>query len=480
MNIAIIGSGSSAIISAKTFLENGYKVYLFDSDDYNDNLFFKKKLRLFPNLNKSPKFENKILINSIKKFKKRYNIKTKNFFLVSSLVSGGLTNFWGAGIEVPNKEYLKKYSFGSKILKEQNYIDHEIGINKKKFSFYNFFYKQKIIKRLLNDKSKSVRIKKLGLAVQQFNNSQIIKMKDYNNIDLLGNQDKSIYGGRKQLKKLIQNKNFFYFPNSFVKEIKKYKGNYKIKTDLKKNISNKFQFKKVIISAGTVGSTILVDRMLGLNSEYRLFHTPILKLMYFSFFAPFKISNKIKFGLALLNLNIWIKKKKFSGSFMQLINIKNSFFGIKNINFVFTLLKKFLFVGNLFLPSEYSETYIKIYKNRVNISSKINNDKDELIFGLNKKLKIFFNKFQLYAIPSQNLKYLDNGSDAHYTSTLYNKYLNGKKIINEKCELQKFNNIFVLDGSSIIEGLHYPNYFLMIYIRFISKKIISDDEKNKN
>ena len=480
MNIAIIGSGSSAIISAKTFLENGYKVYLFDSDDHNDKLFYKKKLRLFPNLNKSPKYQNKILVNSIKKFKKKYNIKTENFFLASSLISGGLTNFWGAGIEIPNKEYLKKYYFGLKIFKEQNYIDREIGIKKNNFSFYNFFYKQKIIKRLLNDKSKSVRIKKLHLALQHTNNNKSLKIKDYNSIDLLGDQDKSIYSGRKQLKKLIQNKNFFYFPNSFVNEIKKYNGNYIIKTHLKKNISNKFQYKKVIISAGTVGSTILVDRMLGLNSEYRLFHTPALKLMYFNFLAPFKFSNKIKFSLALLNLNIWIKKKKFSGSFMQLNNIKNSSLGIKNINFLFTLLKKFLFIGNLFLPSEYSETYIKVYKKRVNISSKINNYKDELIFDLNKKLKTFFNKFQIYAIPTQNLKYLDNGSDAHYTSTLFNKYLNGKKIINEKCELQKFNNIFVLDGSSIIEGLHYPNYFLMIYIRFITKKIISDDKKNKN
>ena len=33
MNVAIIGSGISAIIVAKTFLEYNHKVYLFDSEN---------------------------------------------------------------------------------------------------------------------------------------------------------------------------------------------------------------------------------------------------------------------------------------------------------------------------------------------------------------------------------------------------------------------------------------------------------------
>jgi hypothetical protein len=95
-----------------------------------------------------------------------------------------------------------------------------------------------------------------------------------------------------------------------------------------------------------------------------LFHTPILKLMYFSFSLIFKIKNKIKFDLPLLNLNIHIKKDKFSGSFMQLYNISNNFFGISKLNILFSLFKKFIFVGNIFLPSNYSSTFIKVNKNK--------------------------------------------------------------------------------------------------------------------
>ena len=107
-------------------------------------------------------------------------------------------------------------------------------------------------------------------------------------------------------------------------------------------------------------------------------------------------------------------------------------------------------------------------------------NKKKIIFELRNKLNSFFNKFNLFEFSPQNLKFLDNGSDAHYTSSLINKYINGKRIINENCELNNFKNIHVIDGSSIKEGLHYPNYFLMMYSRFISKKIIIHDKKNKN
>ena len=114
------------------------------------------------------------------------------------------------------------------------------------------------------------------------------------------------------------------------------------------------------------------------------------------------------------------------------------------------------------------------------IYSKENFKKNKIISKLKNKLNSFLKKFSLFEFPMQNLKFLDNGSDAHYTSTLANKYKNGNKILNDKCELIKFKDVHIIDGSSIKEGLHYPNYFLMMYSRFISKKIIMYDKKNKN
>ncbi len=476
MNVGIIGSGTSALIAAKTFLEYNYKVFLIDSENYKDNLDFKNKVQILPNLKHSPKFQNKPLINSIKKFKKKYKINTRNFFLVSSLLSGGLSNYWGGGLEIPSREYLKKYPFGNSILKEQSYINREIGINKKNYNFYNFFFKQKFIRNLLKKNNKSLYFTKFLLAVRQFDQKKL-NLKDYHNIDLLYGYNKRIYNAKFEIPKLIQHKNFTYISNTFVQNIKKNKNKYLIITKNKK--FKNIRFNKVIISAGTIGSTILVDRIRNLSEKYRVFHTPALKIIYYSFLLPFKISNKIRFSLALLKLNIHIQKDKFCGSFMQLNNISNSFFGVSKLNFFFTYLKKFFFVGNIFLPPTFSNTFIEIKKKKISIYSKEIFDKENIKNKLRKIINPYFKKFNLKEFFSQNLKFLDNGSDAHYTSTLINKKINGKNIINKSCELKNFKNIYVIDGSSIKEGLYYPNYFLMMYVRYIAKKIIKN-EKNKN
>ena len=66
-------------------------------------------------------------------------------------------------------------------------------------------------------------------------------------------------------------------------------------------------------------------------------------------------------------------------------------------------------------------------KNKTLIYSNINFNKKKLILTLKRKLNSFLFKFNLLEFSPQNLKFLDNGSDVHYTSTLVNKYKNGMK-----------------------------------------------------
>ena len=478
MNIAIIGSGVSAVIVAKTFLEYNYKVYLIDSGNVleKENIENIKQSNFIPDIKKSPKYNNKHLANSLKKFKKKYNIRTKNFFLVSSLVTGGLSNFWGAGLEIPNLKYLKKYTFGKSIMKEKKYIDKELKIDKQKFNFFNHFYKQPIIRKMLKKKENSVYFSKFLPAVKQYDEKKL-SFEDYSNVDLLSSFNKNIYNSKSQLINLLKNKNFFYIPNTFVRNIRRNK-TYRVITDSKKKINIKFN--KIVISSGTVGSTLLVDRILNLKEKYKLYHTPMLKIIYFSFLLPFILSNKIKFSLPLLNINIQYNREKFFGSLMYLNNISNYFFGISKLNILYSIAKKFVFVGNIFLPSNYSKTTITVKKNKTFIYSDYRLNDDQLLFNLKKKLNSYFSRFNLLDFFPQNFKFLQNGSDAHYTSTLVNKNVKGKKILNNYSELDKFKNIHIIDGSSIKEGLYYPTYFLMLYARFISKKIIINDKKKQN
>ena len=128
----------------------------------------------------------------------------------------------------------------------------------------------------------------------------------------------------------------------------------------------------------------------------------------------------------------------------------------------------------------YSKTFIDIKKRKTYIYSFKNNKNNTILPILRKKINFFLKKNNLYELPLQSYKFLENGSDAHYTSTLSNKSINGLGILKNNCEVNKLKNIYVLDGSSIKEGLHYPNYFLMMFVRHMAKKIIKNDKKNKN
>ena len=477
MNIAIIGSGISSITAAKTFLEFNYNVYLFDANNFNEKIITDTEISYYNNNGSSPKFNNKIIKNSIKIFKEKYKLKTNNFFLTSSLISGGQANFWGSGIQFPEKKYLKKNKYSLKIFNEEEFINKEIGIKKANyFKFYDFFYNQKFIQTMLKYKEKKIHFTKLCLAVRQFDKNNKIKKCEFLNNCLLYCKNNSIYNPRNEIKFLKENKLFKYLPNHFVKNVIKINSKYNIRTS--KGIYN-LKFDKVIISAGTIGSTLLISKALKLDATFRISHTPMIQLAYFNPFLPFIINNKKKFSLPLLQIVTEYNKKKVIGSFMYANNINNNFFGISRFNIFFSLIKKFLFIGNIFLPSEYSNSYLHVSKKYKNIYSN-ELKKDIILHNLKRTINKFLGKFNLYSLPFQNFKLLKNGSDAHYTSTLYNYKINNKKFLNNNCEVNGLKNCYVLDGSSIANGLAYPTYFIMTYIRFIVKRLINNDKKNKN
>ena len=111
MKIAIIGSGISGILVAKTFLEANYEVYLYDANNLRKKTLNKKKLSFLPQTKISPKYDDPLIKKGISQFKKNYGVKIKNFFLASPLLTGGMSNFWGGGIEIPENSYLRKYAY---------------------------------------------------------------------------------------------------------------------------------------------------------------------------------------------------------------------------------------------------------------------------------------------------------------------------------------------------------------------------------
>ena len=474
MNIAIIGSGISGSSIAKYLLKkNNDKVYMFDYDcrlnhDEEDKVNFPKEKI-------SPKFYDHLVTKSIKSFKEKYNIITNNFFLTSSLIQGGSSNFWGGGLEIPDKQYLANYFDKNKILNEVEDSLDEIGIQKDKFEFFESYFNSSKASKLLENQSEDIYIDKLLLAVNQKNNQENTKICNFKNTCFIHCKNNSIYNSSNLIEKLKKNKNFIFFSNKFIENVVSLNNkNFLLYNE--KSFVKKFElpFDKVIISAGTIGSTILVDKILQRRSSYKIYHTPIIQLAYFNFNILKKIN--FSFSLPLLKINIknkinYIKGSLIHGECIGNIKLKNFF-----ENFLFFFLKNFFLLGNLFLPYDYSNTEMKVGVDKVLIKSKKRSyTEKKFIFNLNKKLNTFFRKLYYLPIPSKNFQLFKEGSDAHYTSTLYNS-----NFFSKNHELKDKNNIHVIDGSVIAPGLTYPTFFLMIYSNYLAKEIFNNDKKDKN
>ena len=310
---------------------------------------------------------------------------------------------------------------------------------------------------------------KLLLAIDQ-NKNQNIKFSNFQYTN-----KKIFYNAKDEINNLTKYKNFKLIKSSFINNIIKSDG--KLKLIINDESYNQ-KFDKVILSCGTIGSSIIVSKLLKINDRIRIYHTPMLQMAYYNNPLRNNIDIRNHIGLALLMINLKINQDLYKGSFLPAAGIDNNFFGISNLNIFFSYIKKFIFVGNIFFPQQYSNTYLNFNMKNPYIESDINEEINKNIYLIKEKLNFYFKELKLNQIPFLNCKLSKNGSDAHYTSSLSNLNINNKKILNEKCELNDFKNVYVLDGSAIKEGLYYPTLFLMMFIKSISKKIISDDKKN--
>ena len=360
--IAIVGSGISAVIVANVFLKAKYKVYMFDSGNFkNKSKKQKDKKKTFRLL--SSKFLQHKYLNEINRFKKKYKILNYDFNLKSALVSGGLSNYWGAGIEFPSIDYLKKYTNYKSIIQESRNIKKIIGIPfNNDTKYFDFFYKQNVIKNILIKKNKKIYFEKSNLAVRQ------IDIKNQSKKD-------TIFNASDQIKILKKNKNFYYYENKHVESFKKCKKNsYKIVFE---QYESKTIFDKVIISAGTIGSSILVGKLLNLKTKIKVLHH---KMLIFIFFTFNNVHRSLKgYDLPLLRL---VYKSKFGvskGGFIFSKDLDNRFFNLDNRNFLFNYLKKFFFIGNFFMPTNFTKSYIKLDGNKTKINTSTKKKTNEFI-----------------------------------------------------------------------------------------------------
>ena len=450
MNIAIIGSGPTGISVCKELLKTKHNLFLLDSD--TKSKFITKNLQTGKNL--SPKYDNSKFINSNNKFMKYNKLKKNpNFFLTSTLIKGGLSNFWGGGIEIPNKTYIKKYNINyNDFLK----VSQEV---QKEFNLFSPSKDKKIISKIFK-KNKFLKFAFMKLAIKKNNNLNKLNLESYL-------ENKFIYNSSDKIDELSKYKNFNYLDDCFIEKIYKFKNKIKLNTKSSK-IPKTLKFDKVIICAGTIGSPLIIARSLLLKKiKFKIYHTPMMRLVYFNFLLPFrKFYNIIKNDIFTFKSN----QKLFStrGTLVFGSEIPNKYFNVSNYNFLFSYLKKFILIGVSFINDSYSFFELNYSKKYSSINFQDNSHK----MSINEFKKKFNNNFfsnLFIPIPFLNFKFFTYGSDSHYTASLINTNL-----INNRYELKGLKNVYVADSSIVHPGLFYPTYFSVVLSKIIAKRIFNE------
>lgn len=462
IDLLLIGSGLASLNFAETYLDKNKKKKLNIICPLGNKALTKKNIQVgflpsqMENCNKE--VNNFFVANQI------YNEKSSK--VIGSLKIGGLSNYWGLqmdnnispNLNVTNKiykdininfiEFLKK----NKVLGDFFYKKKNLYSNKYKIdNFYEHF-----------NSNKNFKVEKPILGFFTKKN----KKKEINLNEI--NESKAKINFKNYLKKI--NKRKIKFHDYYVTKIER--SNNIIKVFCEKIKKKKiFYCKKIVFATGTIATTKIMMDYLKIKNEVKIKHHPRLVSAYIS---RISINSKLKFTPSLLQL---ISKKK-SLNFTADIRPGNNFISnsivellpfLKGIKFLINFFKKNLIFSNILASSKYSNLFIKKDFNRYKIYSKKNFIIKKLKNYQRETFKFLAENKIIY--PLYKNFFPGYGSDFHYFGTIL---MNKKKklSVNENCQLNKNNNIYIIDGSIFdFKDNKYPLGILMSNARRIGKII---------
>jgi len=257
----VIGSGPSSVAACYSLLQSEKKVLMLEGGDTPKISFptepfdiWKKKeilqkewtfestsLSGNSSKNSSPKLRTKQNYKMIEKFHQLNNIKSNNEFPIGAIVSGGLSNLWGAGVAYPSTDDMSIFPFSpsdKKFFKASfEFISQKIGISgcseddlSDYFGVDNYSQKTTSLDKLQNFVFEKYKKNKHKFATKNFKigRSRLAvlseDMNDRKGCNSCGNcfygcSRSSIYNSRYSLEELKKNKNFYFKNNNLVKKL---------------------------------------------------------------------------------------------------------------------------------------------------------------------------------------------------------------------------------------------------------------------
>lgn len=491
----IIGSGPAGVSVAFPLVEAGYSVLMLDGGKKgqlpppNTSLLNLKdtdknqwKWMIGDNINDisynknaSPKLNVPSLKYVFDEYSEKNKIISENFLSLGSLSTGGLSNAWGCGVASLDKSECNAWPLKYEDLKKSyNIIAKRIGISgKNNDDMANYFgldenaqdalpldpLNHHIISKYQLKKEKYLKTNfRLGRArvaalSKKFDGRNPC---DLSSNCLLGCNKKSLYTAIYDLEKLKKFSNFYHSPGFLVNSLFQISKYWEVrgliaKTDKKFILSTK----KVILAAGTLATTRLALQTLKIYTPTKLYSNPSAAFMLF---LPKYLGAKRQgtFGLGQLSFrnkiddNTRVFGSTFSTTGIPISNFANHLpINRRNgIKILANLLSSCL-VGNVFLPSEFSNITTQLTNNNYLLVTGSKNQYQKVIMEKAKKdLKKSFLLSGAILLPA-SWKVGSQGSDAHYAGTFPMSKSYGDKNTKPNGELYAANGIFIVDGACL-------------------------------
>ena len=445
LKIVVVGTGLPSLNFIDEFLKKNKKIDVI-SPDFNyeldeTNTSNKHLYKIFP----LPTIKKKI--NKVKNYFVSNNLNVnKNCNILGSLEFGGLSNYWGLQIDKDvdddlqhlskkTSESIKNYFY--KLITSSKFIG-EFNLNSKQ-TYKNDYKIPEKFERLIKKKDKNYILNKSLLAYSTIKKKKKITLGEFN-------ENKSKFVSSNFFNRNLKKKNI-KFHNFYVEKI--YNKNTNVILVCKnKNQTKEITAKKVVLGCGTLITTKLILDYLKINKEIKIKHHPRLLS---AFLSRSKIDSKMNFTPSLLQ----IKNKKKKNTYLADIRpgnkvITNAIIDLYKFLFPFKFLinffKSYLIFSNVLLDSRYSNLFMKINKNSV---TEIYSKKKPTYIDLKKRNNKIF-QFLLknkIIFPFYKTSFPGIGAEYHYFGTVPMTSKSKTMSLNEKCQLKKNKNIYIIDGS---------------------------------
>ena len=488
----IVGTGPAGISAAYPILESGKKVLLVDGGRRVSNsppegnyttLRFEddeqRKWQLKGNLSASdvtrsvsPKFRTP-MASVFEKFDQKYTISSEGFSSFGGLAVGGLANFWGAGVARLENSQLQFFGDPSEMNFSYDIIANRIGIsgvddddlavyfgnepqldpavqlgavNKSLYEKYN----RK--RRVHPDTEFTLGRSRLAVISKERENR-----KGCTNLGtcLWGCRNSAIYSPAQDIEMLRKKRgNLTFLTGAFVDSIERdINENPSIHVETK-NGRVSFSGKKLILAAGTLGSSKLVLQALGeIGTPVQLLSNPSAAFLLWS---PKHLGYPKVNEFALGQLSFVAKldnKKTAFGSLFATTGLPVSDFSNRlpfstsqSIDLARAILSSSV-VGNAFLEAPSFETKLTLEPDAsVKVTSFRSPTTLNYFLKLKKNLRMNFLKLGALLIPN-SFTVSEPGSDLHYSGTFPHSKKERPLTTSENGSVFGMPNVHIVDGS---------------------------------